>query len=1156
MKWIGPSISDTISFSRKKYLLLAEILLLIPSYSTTHPAPTTTIDHHPTPQTNQWCKFQQHNSLIVNVLARDNGGRLYIMWGLPSGFHIADMISLALRQGARVPRIRKHHNVVYCNVGRFAATLSSFSYQYTKRSRFCIHRSTTSSSRSHRLITPRYIYRRKLRRSSYQSAHYFSTCQEDEQPIGFLVNTAEEHDLVATRTDNGFTTTNRAEISFSRMAQKRPFMLHVPKSFLEGGFSKKYGSGHLGIYKCLEENLDGESWYTATVEDPVTGELFSSGMVSKDVDVKARDNSSLKLPLHLAKTRIIDGKVCYPDKRTAEHAAAARAIDCHLFRENYAGIDNIQLCVEEPYASNENGRDAKQKIEYETPKEVERSCFIPIEDGVDPDQSDVPALSLSIDKESTAGVAETEHTLSTMGRITEIWADTAAFSPSLGSGKETTHYEHDSPATNIESILEWYEKVLNNEPQNYSEALAMSTLFKKILTAIGNAIQHEKESYMNVERDAKKILDKIILLSQTFDGINGSGSSFVDINTFNAYIKCINRLNPTSSSKTAQNLLGRMKNRKKFKGVILPQPTADTYNEVMRICALVDRSQVNDVYAKMVVCPNKDTFKILLAANSKVDGHFSFEEAKHWMSAIEQISVSRCGEALNPNADMYNSALGHLSNTESIGSQYANLLLSYGSQYDGGFKNIDQSSAEDENEASDISKWLLYAEECGVNPNVEMYEQVIRAYTKTGTKKGLLMAEDWARRAVSSGSLIRVQTFHPIIAAWTLCGIDRAPGRVKEWISQLNTLSLTNPSLKPDLNTLSAQIIAWRYVQKGLIDRLEEDWMNSSPIKSSSNAVSDETIIVNEIFGAAQQCMHHLEEMVTTNKLNISQTDTDAMVTMLKYTIEAWGCASRLALDNPSMSSISHDTSHGVNEMLKVVHVVNSKMDEDLDEKHAQQILQIMGETYTEVISQLHQIDSMLESDDAEGTCYFSQELEYVEKMLQDYDLYAQKYTSLSNSKETALRHRLYKEILQGCKGMKSPTDFEHVLRLSTLIMDQLSLQDEQHTADIGEKIDLTEIYMSLAIITGKSVEDPEERKDALTVVWNNAKRFFWRRFNPSSYGKVERARIIGALRQGMGEDLEITEDFIRSFDDWPANMKSGGGWGKFVDDLLKKKRR
>ena len=723
----------------------------------------------------------------------------------------------------------------------------------------------------------------------------------------------------------------------------------------------------------------------------------------------------------------------------------------------------------------------------------------------------------------------------------------------MGPSKPTTHYEHDPPATNIENILEWYEKVLNNEPHNYSEALAMSRLFKKILTALGNAIQHEKESYMNVERDAKKILDKIILLSQTFDRINGSGSSFVDANTFNSYIKCINRLSPTSSSKTAQNLLRRMKNRNKLNGITLPLPTADTYNEVMRICALVDRSQVNDVYANMYVCPNKDTFKILLAANSKVDGRFSFEEAKQWLSTIEQISVSRCGEALNPDADMYNSALGHLSNTESSDSRYANSWLSYGSQYDGGFKNIDQSSAEDENEASDISKWLLFAEECGVNPNAEMYEQVIRAYTKTGTKKGLLMAEDWARRAIASSSLIRLQTFHPIIAAWALCRIDRAPGRVKEWISQLNALSTANPSLKPDLNTQSAQIIAWRNVQAGLIDRLEEDWKNSSPIKSF-NAVRDETTMINEVFGAAQQCTQYLKGMVSTNKLNVSQTDTDAMASMLKHTIEAWGCASRIALDNPIMSSISHDTSHGVNEMLNVARLFDAKMDEDLDKEHAQQILQLMGETYTEVISQLHQIDSMLDSDDVEGTCYFSQELANVEKMLQDYDSYARKYSSLSNSSGTALRHRLYKEILQGCEGLKSPTDFEHVLRLSTLIMDQLSLQDEQHTADSGEKADLTEIYMNLALITGKSVDDPEERKDALTVVWNNAKTFFWRRFNPSSYGKVDKARIIGALRQGMG-DLEMTEDFIRSLDTWPAK-KSGGSWGQFVDDLLKKKWR
>ena len=65
----------------------------------------------------------------------------------------------------------------------------------------------------------------------------------------------------------------------------------------------------MGIYDVQEKKHAGKSWYTATVKDPITNELFKSGMVEKEVNVKKHASASLKLPLHLAKTRIIDGKI-------------------------------------------------------------------------------------------------------------------------------------------------------------------------------------------------------------------------------------------------------------------------------------------------------------------------------------------------------------------------------------------------------------------------------------------------------------------------------------------------------------------------------------------------------------------------------------------------------------------------------------------------------------------------------------------------------------------------------------------------------------------------------------------------------------------------------------------------------------------------------
>ena len=200
------------------------------------------------------------------------------------------MISLALRRhGVGVPRIlllQDKHRHVNCNVRRFAATLSGSSYQYTKRSCFCVLQPTTSWSWSRRLITSRCIYRRRLRQSSYQSAHYFSTGREDEPSIRLLVNTAEE---------------------------ELPEIYATPTALLM--------KTHINNVKFISHEpiiMNNEQWYTATCEFGTMKRKFHSGKFGSLITTFEK-NKMWKCD----ETLIVNGKVYYQSEDVAKEAASA-----------------------------------------------------------------------------------------------------------------------------------------------------------------------------------------------------------------------------------------------------------------------------------------------------------------------------------------------------------------------------------------------------------------------------------------------------------------------------------------------------------------------------------------------------------------------------------------------------------------------------------------------------------------------------------------------------------------------------------------------------------------------------------------------------------------------------------------------------------------
>ncbi|KAL3822461.1 hypothetical protein ACHAXA_006889 [Cyclostephanos tholiformis] len=956
-------------------------------------------------------------------------------------------------------------------------------------------------------------------------------------------------------------------------------LFHVPTEFFNRAMINKYDD--ICVYNAKEITHENQIWYTATVTDPLTKEQFSSG-IGNIVRVEKKDKTSLKVPLYLAHVKILNGKVYYRHKWLAKQAAAARAIDCYIYRAGYPDNNRMRLCLEDPYSK----EDANQQIDYEDllkkrneltanadDEELEvdlthlfRADEHPVNDGkvyeVDSGRDDFPAVTSSF-VEETNNVTRVHNSLSTMGRILEIWTETPCFDPfsEQSYSNPTSLHEFASPKSRIKSILNWYERV-NSEPINEGEALALVNLCNKILKSLGKANidlrLEELEKGVSVQEDAKTILDRIISLSIAFDCRN---PSFLCADTFTAYINCLNREKPANSAALAESLLKKMISNGNLNGINLPPPDVGTYNAVLGLWALVEgvegQCSVNRVYSLLEtdssgsdneksLHPNKETFMTLLSVNSMNDGKFSFEQAKLWLHSLP---------ALVADADFFSAALSSPSikvSSNPANLRYANSWISSGDQFIGGFKST--SSAHSKDEADDMVKWLLYAEECGVVPNAEMYEAVIRAWIKTGTKDGLLLAEDWAKRAVSSNARIRDETFHPIIAAWAFCQAERAPARIKEWINQLTLLSTTKPHLKPSINTLSAQIISWRNVQAGIVDKayktqVDDTVTDSAVVGNKSKMLRD----VEMTFAAAENCMHHLKDFFPLTKLH-DVRDTKAIMSMLTHTIEAWGCASRFAQLNPT-GSASLDSSHGIYEMMKVARLLDANIyGEITGEDEAHKILDLMGESYSEIISQLYQLDSASDSA-TPATSFFFREVADVEKMLYDFDFFARSRQGNFTPKSKTLRHKLYKEVLRGCAGVKSPADNGHVVRLCRLIMEQLSLLDEQ-CLDSGNgnvKEDITEIFVDIALLFGTAVKNPHERTYVLTVMWNNASHFFERRrkHESSSYATVDRARLIGAIRKAM-KDSRLTEPFLYNFDSRPPKRRGKGNtWLAFVEELL-----
>jgi hypothetical protein len=186
-------------------------------------------------------------------------------------------------------------------------------------------------------------------------------------------------------------------------------------------------------------------------------------------------------------------------------------------------------------------------------------------------------------------------------------------------------------------------------------------------------------------------------------------------------------------------------------------------------------------------------------------------------------------------------------------------------------------------------------------PNIETYESLIQVWVRCGSLNSLLRAEKCAKALITSdgsgGVRPRLQTFYPIIAAWTYSGCAEGPQNVESWIDLLQELE---PELEPRLSFPNVPIMAQISLQRQILNRL------SDPLETTSSTVTKDAIA-----NKATTCSKILESTIDRYKASpdfLIQSD------MFMLVIHAWYNAAKAAfLDD------SYEANEYFKEMQKTV---------------------------------------------------------------------------------------------------------------------------------------------------------------------------------------------------------------------------------------------
>ena len=372
---------------------------------------------------------------------------------------------------------------------------------------------------------------------------------------------------------------------------------------------------------------------------------------------------------------------------------------------------------------------------------------------------------------------------------------------------------------------------------NDSKAL---TIAKSILSWLGDA-NHSCLPRNNSTQGASFAI--LNFLWQTKD-------SKPDTEVYNLFMRCLEATDSVTRAIRAQSIVERMKNRGSLQGHTPPEPNMETYNTLLNIWAQV--GGMNGRYSKLEdnFVPNRESFLAVLSSSSYAASEkdiFDAEFAKECIEKMVLMHEESGEESLKPDIHIMNAPLrwsGGLlwdqsrPNTRRIEwENYMGIFL----------KGFDPYSEADPlvRNAIEMQKWVEGMSQFGVSPNTESYEAVVQAWVRTGTREGLEKAEQILQEINSASSSVRVplriQTFHPLLAAWLHVRHEDSGKKIENLIEYMRSIDAsTNEVIGNDRRFRCLEIAAkildqssWKH--DGTSQRESKDAVECTKLASESS---------------------------------------------------------------------------------------------------------------------------------------------------------------------------------------------------------------------------------------------------------------------------------------------------------------------------------
>ena len=630
---------------------------------------------------------------------------------------------------------------------------------------------------------------------------------------------------------------------------------------------------------------------------------------------------------------------------------------------------------------------------------------------------------------------------------------------------------------------------------------------------MGLAKAHRRIEFSDKPRGVEKVATEIVNYLWT------TLSAQPNADTYASYVACLEGPDPKVVADRALTLLEKMKSGEPVDssivgGKVYPKPTIEVTNAVIQLHAQLGGHSARDIFYS-VEDPNRVTFLSVLSSmsypavadDSTTASSFDPVFAQECIDQMQALAdENQNDETWIPDLQVYNSGLRWSGGIQSTLSRPYARPLSWDLHADifqEGFQEFDENSRLVQ-DAYRMHAWLEKMAGIGgsITPNIETYEAVIQAYIRTGTEEGVKHAESLLTSLLESPAYahtLRMQTFHPIVAAWAYLGHDDGPAKVDEWIEILEDLGKkSDHSLQIDSRVREASLLAHAQRMRKMIEMATKNFKTTAE--------------TGKLVDTAYGCCIHLKDMCARLQEESSENHTNSLldVRVFVLVLDTWGKLGLHLLDSnePERAQLALEKMYEVvEEYESLLLALHKRHPSTSDRKRDMQLQHMTGnahQVYAAFLSflkdSMHLHNSVL-SNNGSGWLHggLMSSIEQWVRRIDEFGLVNNSDTFKEYSNDIVYSDMYsYSAGSEPRDGCEVPSDFliqvieylrhdspvtalaerrGEVIRLLFLTMDVLSVQNDQ-TSLTGSFEDIVDTVCKLS-------NSPEEREALLSRVQN-----------------------------------------------------------------------